>query len=218
MLQQDLLPETLPSDPLPLFSRWFEEARERRLQPNPDAMVLATIGADGQPSARVVLCKHLLLDPGCLVFFTNYLSRKGRELQQHPRAAVVFHWDALHRQVRIEGRITRSPESESDAYFVTRALESQVGAWASEQSSELTSREVLAQRVREAQTRFGVGTPAAKVPRPPHWGGFRLWIESIELWNEGANRVHDRAVWRRTLTEREDGYVGQQWRSTRLFP
>jgi pyridoxamine 5'-phosphate oxidase len=218
MLPQELLPEELPSDPLPVFARWFEESRERRLQPNPDAMVLATVGVDGQPSARVVLCKQILLQLGCLVFFTNYQSRKGRELHEHPCAAVVFHWDVMHRQVRIEGRITRSPDSESDAYFATRALDSQIGAWASEQSSPLASRDALAQRVRDAQTRFGIGTPAARVSRPPHWGGFRLWIETIELWMEGSNRVHDRAVWRRTLARANDGYVGSDWSATRLYP
>ena len=219
MLPQELLPEKLPTDPLPIFARWFQEARERKLQPNPDAMVLATVGPEGQPSARVVLCKHVLLDPGCLVFFTNYLSRKGRELRAHPRAAVVFHWDALHRQVRIEGPISPSPDAESDAYFATRALDSQIGAWASEQSALLASREVLAHRVREAQTRFGVGTAAANVPRPPHWGGFRLWIEAIEIWVEGANRVHDRAVWKRELQPiAEHELTAGPWVATRLYP
>ena len=219
MLPQELLPEKLPTDPLVIFARWFQEARERKLQPNPDAMVLATVGAEGQPSARVVLCKHVLLDPGCLVFFTNYLSRKGRELRAHPRAAVVFHWDALHRQVRIEGPISPSPESESDAYFATRALDSRVGAWASEQSSALESRDLLAQRVREVQTKFGVGTPMAHVPRPTHWGGFRVWIESIELWAEGANRVHDRAVWRRELQAVDNRtFLPGPWAATRLYP
>jgi pyridoxamine 5'-phosphate oxidase len=127
MAVSELLPQTLPSDPMPLFAAWFAHARERRLQPNPDAMVLATV-ADGQPSARVVLCKRIAPEDGYLVFFTNYLSRKGRELAAHPRAAVVFHWDALHRQVRIEGRIVRSPAEESDAYFASRPLDSRIGA------------------------------------------------------------------------------------------
>lgn len=219
MLPSELLPEELPGDPLPVFASWFEHAREQRLQPNPDAMVLASVGSDGQPSARVVLCKHILLQPGCLVFFTNYQSRKGRELQAHPRAAAVFHWDVLHQQVRIEGRITRSPESESDAYFATRALDSQVGAWASEQSSVLASRDMLAQRVNEARNRFGIGTPSARVPRPGHWGGFRLWIEAMELWIEGANRVHDRAVWRRSLQVRDEhSFTSGAWEATRLYP
>src|SRR5688500_10889817 len=130
MLPPDLLPEVLPSEPLSLFGQWFLEARKRATQPNPDAMVVATVSEEGQPSARVVLCKRLELQAGYLVFFTNYQSRKGRELQVDPRAAAVFHWDALHRQVRIEGRITLSPQHESDEYFASRALDSRIGAWA----------------------------------------------------------------------------------------
>jgi pyridoxamine 5'-phosphate oxidase len=168
----------------------------------------------------VVLCKRVNLDLGYIVFFTNYLSRKGRELQAHPRAAAVFHWDTLHRQVRIEGRITLSPGEESDQYFASRALDSRIGAWASEQSAPLASRELLANKVRSVAERFGVerGAMQGAVPRPPHWGGFRLWIEAIELWSEGANRVHDRAVWTRSLTRDGDGFGGGSWRATRLYP
>lgn len=220
MLPLELLPENLPTDPLPLFESWFIDARQRASQPNPDSMVLATVGSGGQPSARVVLCKRVNLDLGYIVFFTNYRSRKGQELQAHPRAAAVFHWDALHRQVRIEGRITLSPSAESDQYFESRALDSRIGAWASEQSTPLASREMLAQKVRSVAERFGVkpGAMQGTVPRPPHWGGFRLWIEAIELWSEGANRVHDRAVWTRSLTEGGDGYQGRTWSATRLYP
>jgi pyridoxamine 5'-phosphate oxidase len=220
MLPLELLPEDLPADPLPLFERWFVDARQRASQPNPDSMVLATVGAADQPSARVVLCKRVNLDLGCIVFFTNYLSRKGRELQAHPRAAAVFHWDALHRQVRIEGRITVSPGEESDQYFESRALDSRIGAWASEQSAPLASRELLANKVRSVAQRFGVepGAMQGAVPRPPHWGGFRLWIEAIELWSEGANRVHDRAVWTRSLTRDGDRFRGGSWHATRLYP
>ena len=220
MLPLELLPENLPADPLPLFEGWFLDARQVASQPNPDSMVLATVGAEGQPSARVVLCKRLNLDLGYIVFFTNYLSRKGRELQAHPRAAAVFHWDALHRQVRIEGRITVSPGEESDQYFASRALDSRIGAWASEQSTPLASRDALASRVRAVAERFGVepGAMQGTVPRPSHWGGFRLWIEAIELWSEGANRVHDRAVWTRSLTRDGDEFRGGSWRATRLYP
>jgi len=220
MLPLELLPENLPADPLPLFEGWFVDARQRASQPNPDSMVLATVGAEGQPSARVVLCKRVNLDLGYIVFFTNYLSRKGRELQAHPRAAAVFHWDALHRQVRIEGRITVSPGEESDQYFASRALDSRIGAWASEQSTPLASRDVLANKVRAVAERFGIepGAMQGTVPRPSHWGGFRLWIEAIELWSEGANRVHDRAVWTRSLTRDSDGFRGGSWRATRLYP
>lgn len=220
MLPLELLPEDLPADPLALFEGWFSDARQRASQPNPDSMVLATVGAEGQPSARVVLCKRVNLDLGYIVFFTNYQSRKGRELSAHPRAAAVFHWDALHRQVRIEGRITLSPSDESDEYFASRALVSRVGAWASEQSSPLASREVLAQKVRSVAQKFGIepGAMQGTVPRPPHWGGLRLWIEAIELWSEGANRVHDRAVWTRSLTQSSDGFLGGNWSATRLYP
>lgn len=221
MLNSELLPAELPQNPLPIFGSWFREAWDKRVQPNPDAMVLATIDAHGQPAARVVLCKRIELDAGYIVFFTNYQSRKGRELLAHPRAAVVFHWDALHRQVRIEGQVLQSPAQESDDYFASRAIESRIGAWASEQSAPLASRSVLADKVRAIQERFGVtsGASTGEVPRPPHWGGFRLWIESIELWCEGPGRVHDRAVWKRSLNRADErSFAAGEWQATRLFP
>lgn len=221
MLSRELLPDTLPDDPMPLFADWFALARERKTQPNPDCMVLASVDADDRPSARVVLCKQIARADGYIVFFTNYRSRKGRELIEHPQAASVFHWDALHRQVRIEGRVVRSPAEESDAYFATRALDSRIGAWASEQSAPLASRAELEERVREVAERFGIspGAVAGEVPRPAHWGGFRLWVESIELWIEGTNRVHDRAVWKRTLQARDEhSFTPGPWAATRLFP
>jgi pyridoxamine 5'-phosphate oxidase len=215
------LPVPLPADPMPLFQKWFDEATARRAQPNPDAMVVATTADSGNPSARVVLCKRIDIDAGYVVFFTNFESRKGRELAARPRAAAVLHWDALHRQVRIEGPVVRSPDVESDQYFASRALDSRIAAWASEQSQPLASREVLQQRVREVAARFGIapGSMSGTVPRPPHWGGHRLWVETIELWTEGANRVHDRAVWTRSLQRVDDySFAGGPWRSTRLNP
>lgn len=221
MSADSTLPEPLPTDPMPLFRDWFIEAATRRAQPNPDAMIVATTASDGAPSARVVLCKRVDVAAGYLVFFTNYESRKGRELAARPRAAAVFHWDALHRQVRVEGPVVRSPETESDQYFASRALDSRIAAWASKQSEPLASREVLQERVREVATRFGIapGSTNGTVPRPSHWGGHRLWVETIELWTEGANRVHDRAVWARPLQRADDySYAGGPWRSTRLNP
>lgn len=221
MPQQHHLPDILPREPMPLFASWFEEALRNKVQPNPDAMVLATIGESGRPAARVVLCKRIEVEPGYIVFFTNYRSRKGRELAANPVAATVFHWDQLHRQVRIEGRVVTSPAEESDRYFASRAVDSRVGAWASEQSEPLASRDLLAERVREAAARFGVtpGAASGEVPRPPHWGGYRLWIESIELWIEGPNRVHDRAVWKRTLVpDGESAFSAGEWEATRLYP
>lgn len=219
-MPNDLLPEPLPASPLEIFASWFAEARARAVQPNPDAMVLATIGAELRPAARVVLCKRI--DPaGCIVFFTNYESRKGQELAAQPRAAAVMHWDALHRQVRIEGPVVRSPSTESDEYFASRALASRVGAWASRQSQPLASPAALAQEVQRVAQRFGVDPLAASgdIPRPPHWGGFRLWIERLELWVEGPGRIHDRAVWTRDLTVTDEfTFSGGAWRATRLNP
>ncbi len=194
---------------------------KNKIQNNPDAMTLATVDADGRPSARVVLCKHLIDSAGYVVFFTNYQSRKGLALQANPYAAAVFHWDSLERQVRIEGRILRSPDAESDAYFRSRPWASQIGAWASHQSQPLSSRAQLATQVAGVTTKYAMNTLTGQflVPRPPHWGGFRLWIEHIELWVSGIGRVHDRARWSRELTQHDEySYVGSDWRGTRLNP
>ena len=207
------LPSTLPPDPMPLFAEWFREARERKAQPNPDAMVLATATSDGAPSARVVLCKQLVVAPGYVVFYTNYESRKGRELATNPRVAGVLHWDTLERQVRIEGLVTRSPSEESDLYFASRALDSRIGARASLQSQPLDSRATLLRRVAAETAR-----PGTSPPRPPHWGGYRLWLEAVELWCAGAFRIHDRARWTRTLSPVDQGFTAGPWSATRLFP
>jgi pyridoxamine 5'-phosphate oxidase len=166
------------------------------------------------------LCKRLAADAGFVVFFTNYESRKGREMAAHPRAAAVFHWDALHRQVRIEGRVLRSPAAESDEYFASRAFESRIGAWASHQSEPLASRAALVAQVQETASRLGLQSATeGEVPRPPHWGGLRLWIDSIELWSEGAGRIHDRARWERTLTRADEfTFSAGAWRGSRLNP
>ncbi len=221
MPENDFLPDPLPENPLPLFASWFLDARARALQPNPDAMVLATVGAEALPSARVVLCKRLDDIAGYVVFFTNSYSRKGRELANCARAAAVMHWDALHRQVRIEGRVLRSPDHESDEYFASRAVLSRLSAWASNQSEPLESRAALAEKIEEVAQRFGISPSAAtgQVPRPPHWGGYRLWIESIELWVEAPGRSHDRAVWSRSLTEKDElSFAAGPWSATRLNP
>jgi pyridoxamine 5'-phosphate oxidase len=219
-MPNDFLPEPLPASPMQSFLDWSADARRRALQPNPDAMVLASVGADSRPAARVVLCKHI--DPdGCLVFFTNYESRKGRELTEHPRAAAVMHWDMLHRQVRIEGPVVRSPAAESDEYFATRALASRIGAWASRQSQPLASRAALTQAVDRVAKQYGIDPHAAtgEIPRPPHWGGFRLWIDRLELWVEAPGRIHDRAVWTRELRQTDEfTFAGSDWQATRLNP
>lgn len=218
------LPEPLPNEPFTLFKDWFDTAHRAKLQPNPNAMVLATLNANdanSTPDARIVLCKHLVADPGYVVFFTNYQSRKGRQLIAHPRATVVFHWDALGRQVRLTGSVVQSPEVESDSYFNVRPLSNRIGAWASNQSQPLASRAQLTAQVAAIEQRFGVKSSDAngEVPRPPHWGGFRLWPESLELWIEGPGRVHDRAVWTRKLTPHDAiSFDCSTWESTRLNP
>src|SRR5579862_2870327 len=204
------LPDPLPSEPVSLIAAWLTEAAQRRDQPNPNAMVLATVDAHGAPSARVVLCKEIQSEPGYITFFTNYLSRKGSELAANPRAAVVMHWDSMHRQVRLEGRITRTTDGESDAYFASRAWQSRIGAWASQQSAPIASRSELTSAAERVAQRFGAPSPISSdetaadpgvvIARPPYWGGFHLWIESAELWVEGAARLHDRVRWTRSLT------------------
>lgn len=223
LIEGETLPERLPADPWPLVAAWFERAQAHAQTPNPDAMALATADAEGNPSVRVVLCKRI--DPaGYLVFYTNRESRKGRELAQRPRAAVVMHWDRLERQVRIEGPVVESPDAESDAYFATRALVSRIGAWASEQSRPLEGREALLRRVERVVERFGLsmaelmGEGEAVVPRPPHWGGYRLWAERVELWCGGSGRIHDRAAWIRGLSPCVEGFETTPWQGSRLCP
>lgn len=221
MSTNSFLPEPLPANPLPMFAEWFEHARTHQVQNNPDCMTLATVDPNGRPSARMVLCKHLIDTEGYVVFFTNYHSRKGQALAVHPFAAAVFHWDSLERQVRLEGRIVRSPEAESDAYFRGRPLVSQIGSWASDQSQPLSSRAHLAGQVAKYSAKFAVKTITGhlSIPRPPQWGGFRLWIEHIELWVSGPGRVHDRARWSRELTANDDfSFTAGDWHGTRLNP
>jgi pyridoxamine 5'-phosphate oxidase len=224
----ELLPDPLPSEPLVVLNHWMAQSWQQRLQPNPNAMVLATSEPDGRPSARVVLCKEIVAQPGYLVFFTNYLSRKGRQLADNPRAAAVIHWDALHRQARVEGPVVQAPAAASDAYFASRPWQSRVGAWASEQSSPVASREALQKAVTSTAERFGVPDPTQtttdgaadfQIPRPPHWGGYHLWADSVELWVEGEARIHDRARWTRELTPQADGFFrAGPWSATRLQP
>lgn len=220
-----LLPDDLPSDPFGIFKGWWDEAHAGRVQPNPHAMCLSTVDADGRPGARMVLCKGMDLDVskgGYLVFYTNRNSRKGEALAKNPRAALLFHWDDLDRQVRVEGRVVRSPDEESDRYFASRPLESRIGAWASDQSRPIGSRTDLIIRVAETMQRLGVvlDDESQVIPRPEHWGGYRVWVESMELWVGGPGRVHDRARWTRTLTPTPDakGFVPGAFAATRLQP
>jgi len=227
------LPDPLPAEPLSVAASWLETARTRRDQPNPNAMVVASVGVEGQPSARVVLCKEIVVNPGYIAFHTNYDSRKGHEIETHPRVAIVMHWDHLYRQVRIEGRVVRAPVAESDAYFKTRPWQRRVGAWASEQSKPVGSRADLEAAVVAAAQRFNVPVPGPEdtpapaglgdhIPRPPHWGGYHVYAEAVELWVEGESRIHDRARWTRKLLSGADAQqpptIGSGWSVTRLQP
>jgi pyridoxamine 5'-phosphate oxidase len=211
----EILGNPLPAEPLMLASEWLAEAWRRRLQPNPNAMTLATATPEGWPAARIVLCKDVVGIPGYVVFYTNFQSRKGLELANNPRAAAVMHWDHMHRQVRIEGLVQTAPAADSDAYFASRALQSRVSAWASAQSQPVASREALLAAVEAARQRFASGD----VPRPSFWGGYRLWADAVELWVAGEARIHDRARWTRSLQLAANGSVRPgPWSVTRLQP
>ena len=194
----------LLDDPFAQFGRWFDVAVDAGLH-EPEAMVVSSVGDDGMPSSRHVLLKGL--DHG-FVFFTNYTSRKGRELTANPVAAIVFPWNLLSRQVRIEGSVERVSDEESDAYFATRPRDSQTGAWASHQSEMIADRGVLESRWEDAAARFA----GREVPRPPHWGGLRVVPRALEFWQGRRSRLHDRFVYVR------DGSVASGWRVERLSP
>ena len=191
-----------PDDPLSLFAAWFGEAE--RGEPNdPEAMALATVDADGAPSLRMVLLKGF--DRRGFVFYTNLESRKGRELAANPRAALLFHWKSLRRQVRIEGSVTPVTDAEADAYFASRPRAHCIGAWASRQSRPMRGRFELEKQVALTAAKFHIGA----IPRPPFWSGFRLAPRVIEFWRGSAFRLHDRLVYHRA----EAG-----WTTERLFP
>ncbi|HXY05757.1 MAG TPA: pyridoxamine 5'-phosphate oxidase [Burkholderiaceae bacterium] len=202
-LRSALLEQDAGDDPFALFARWYDDAVQA-VGRDPNAMTLATVSADGQPSARIVLCKEF--DPRGFVFYTNYSSRKGRDLAHNPKACVLFYWAELERQVRVDGQVEILPAAESDSYFGERPLSARIGAWASPQSDPIASREALEQRYAEMQRRFaGDSAPA----RPAHWGGYRLVPTMLEFWQGRPSRLHDRLLFSRR---------GAQWDRRRLAP
>jgi pyridoxamine 5'-phosphate oxidase len=192
------------ADPLPIFDRWMEEAKTS--EPNDaNAMALATVDADGLPDVRMVLLKGV--DAAGFVFYTNTESAKGRELEGNPKAAVVFHWKSLRRQIRVRGPVERVSDEEADAYFQSRPRDSRIGAWASQQSRPLESRFALEKAVAAIAARYPVGM----VPRPPHWTGFRIRPVYMEFWQDRPFRLHERTVFRRPAPE-------GAWSTERLYP
>jgi len=225
----DQLPEDLPADPMHWADAWLKEATAAAVQRNPNSMTIVSVGSNNQPTARVVLCKSFVPHPGYLVFYTNYNSEKSRQIAENPQTAALFHWDALGRQIRIEGLCIRSPEDESDEYFASRDWGSQLGAWGSDQSEVIASKQALVEQIKERAAAIGLTLDGdtqsladASVPdiaRPPHWGGFRLWATSVELWIEGSDRVHDRAKWSRELVRvSEHVFSTTPWVGSRLQP
>jgi pyridoxamine 5'-phosphate oxidase len=193
---------TVSQDPFREFAQWMEEAVKAKVV-EPEAMSLATASTEGAPSARMVLLRGF--DERGFVFFTDYRSQKGVELERNPRAALVFHWPELERQIRITGTVSPTSREESEAYFRTRPRGSRIGAWASHQSQVITSRRQLDERVAEMETRYS----GDEIPLPPYWGGYRLTPTSIEFWQGRASRLHDRLRY---------AHDGERWRIERLSP
>ncbi len=218
------LPDQLPDSPFPIFKEWFDQAWDERLTPNANSMTVSTLHDDGMPDARVVLCKLIDPDPGSVVFYTNYNGAKGHQLEVVPFVSASFHWDFYERQVRVRGPVVKATEAESDAYFASRALESRLGSWISDQSQPIESRDALMEKVAGVMEKLGLDAAALMsgdeivIPRPPHWGGYRIHAQSVELWAGGVGRIHDRARWNRELTKAGDGFTYGPWSSTRLQP
>ncbi|WP_085909440.1 pyridoxamine 5'-phosphate oxidase [Kiloniella majae] len=201
-----MIRDNTPSDPYDVFDAWLKEAEEKELN-DPTAMSLSTVDETGMPSSRMVLLKDW--DRQGFVFYTNYQSRKGEQLIAHPKAALMFHWKSVRRSVRIEGLVEQVTSEEADEYFASRPKQSQIGAWASDQSRPLEGRFELEKRVAKYAAKYGLG----KVPRPPHWSGFRVCPTRIEFWQDGPFRLHDRLVY-----STEDVKQNGQWNTERLFP
>ena len=214
----------MTQNPLLLLQSWLNEAMALDLQPNPDTMAIATSNSQGLPNVRMVLCKEINTEEGYVVFYTNYNSVKSLEIKENPKCSALFHWDKLGYQIRIRGEILQSPDEENDTYFASRHLGSQVGAWASNQSNPVEDREALDDQFKKILDRFNLTSESItrneqKIPRPPNWGGYRLWIEEIEFWLNQKDRLHDRLHFRRALTISSEGIeTEKKWTVKRLQP
>lgn len=215
------LPPCPPDDPLALVADWLARATTEPCR-NPHAMALGTCDLRGRPSVRMVLLRAFAQPEGYVVFYTHYGSRKAAELEHTGRAAGALYWDGLGRQVRLEGTIRRSPAAESDRYFAARPWQSQLNAWTSEQSKPLADPGDLPRRAAAKARELGFDVtgsgPVEPLPRPPFWGGYRFWLDAIELWVEGVGRFHDRLRYERELAPAGDAYRGSAWTHERLQP
>lgn len=209
------IPEPLPDDPFPTLSAWLADAAASGRYADANAMALATSTPDGRPSVRIVLCKAVETESGSLTFFTNYLSRKGRELAQNPHAAVVFHWPHAHRQARVEGTVERLSDRECDDYFRTRPLLSRIGATVSRQSEVIRSRaDLLGQAAKVAAATCLEFGPQ----RPDNWGGFKLHADAVELWSGAEGRLHQRIRWRIAGSSDQPVIGARRWIREELSP
>ena len=219
-----ILRQSMTQNPLLLLQSWLNEAMELDLQPNPDTMAIATSNSQGLPNVRMVLCKEINTEEGYVVFYTNYNSVKSLEIKENPKCSALFHWDKLGYQIRIRGEILQSPDEENATYFASRHLGSQVGAWASNQSNPVEDREALDDQFKKILDRFNLTSESItrneqKIPRPPNWGGYRLWIEEIEFWLNQKDRLHDRLHFRRSLSISSEGIeTEKKWTVKRLQP
>jgi len=219
-----MLSQSMTKNPILLLQSWLNEAMELDLQPNTDSMAIATSNSQGLPNVRMVLCKEINTEEGYVVFYTNYNSVKSMEIKENPKCSALFHWDKLGYQIRMRGEILQSPDDENDVYFASRHLGSQVGAWASNQSNPVEDRKALDDQYGKILDRFNLTSESItqneqEIPRPPHWGGYRLWIEEIEFWLNQKDRLHDRLHFRRALTISNEGIKTEKnWTVKRLQP
>ena len=211
-------------NPMEVLNDWMKEVSEAEKQPNPNCFSIATTNQEGSSNVRMVLCREINIVDGYVVFYSNYNSTKAIELAYQPKCSGVFHWDNYGYQIRIKGYALKSPQDESDDYFLSRSLGSQVAAWASQQSNSIGSRKDLESQFDKALKKFNIERKQLaindkKLPRPPFWGGYRIWIHQIEIWLNQNDRFHDRLLFQRDLSLKGNAYISTQgWTKKRLQP
>ena len=210
-------------NPLKTLQNWMKEVRDSNTQPNPNTMLVSTVDSNGSPNSRIVLCKELNAEEGYLTFYTNYSSTKSKELEGNAKCSVLFHWDKFGLQARLKGSVTKCSDSKNDAYFSTRDVGSQIGAWTSDQSTEVESLEKMEGSYQQIMEKFKLKSlgddTEVTIPRPDFWGGYDMWIGEIELWKNQNNRFHDRLRFKRNI-KIENGNIDaeKEWSVIRIQP